>query len=266
MTRKPDLSCADCGEMMWRGSNTLPQGQATCLSCRRARNPKKPPEAAIGSTTRCRGCGHEFIRTAGNQAYCWSPCTHPKSGATDKPASAAERGYGPEHERARKLARAAWQDGDPCARCGGQMRYGTPVDLDHSDDRTGYLGLSHAGCNRSSTGRLQAVKHDKVCDHCGIAYATRYAEQRYCSVPCRQAVAKAPRVKVIPARWVPELRVCTECPTMFVQRTARQITCSKVCSYQRGKRMTIERYHADETFRQRTIDNAMASYARRKAS
>lgn len=36
-----------------------------------------------------------------------------------------------------------------CARCGNQIKPGQAWDLDHSNDRTGYLGPSHAGCNRS---------------------------------------------------------------------------------------------------------------------
>lgn len=34
MPRKPDLPCADCGELMWRGKGVLPAGQARCRQCR----------------------------------------------------------------------------------------------------------------------------------------------------------------------------------------------------------------------------------------
>ena len=37
MTRYPDLPCADCGKLIWRGSNSLPEGQATCHDCRAKR-------------------------------------------------------------------------------------------------------------------------------------------------------------------------------------------------------------------------------------
>lgn len=36
MARRPDTPCALCGALMWRGSTSLPPGQATCLACRRA--------------------------------------------------------------------------------------------------------------------------------------------------------------------------------------------------------------------------------------
>jgi hypothetical protein len=54
------------------------------------------------------------------------------------------------HKTARKqaLAALARSPGQPCARCGMPMYPGMKLDLDHTDDRTGYIGLSHASCNR----------------------------------------------------------------------------------------------------------------------
>lgn len=36
MPRVPDVPCADCGKLMWRGTGSLPPGQARCQPCRRA--------------------------------------------------------------------------------------------------------------------------------------------------------------------------------------------------------------------------------------
>ncbi|WP_041253567.1 hypothetical protein [Frankia sp. EAN1pec] len=58
-----------------------------------------------------------------------------------------ERGYGYAHrrERARRLP-SAW--GTPCTRCGQALVRGQEIHLDHTEDRTGYLGFAHARCNR----------------------------------------------------------------------------------------------------------------------
>lgn len=55
MTRNPDVPCADCGILMWRGRGCLPRGQARCMTCRRAR-PGEPKRA-----TDCPVCGKRFI-------------------------------------------------------------------------------------------------------------------------------------------------------------------------------------------------------------
>lgn len=50
--------------------------------------------------------------------------------------------------RKRLLADLARRPGQPCARCGQPMHMSQLLDLDHTDDRAGYLGLSHRACNR----------------------------------------------------------------------------------------------------------------------
>lgn len=229
MPRTPNRPCSACGKLVWPTKGATSQ---TCRECRRKASPPMPrttPVAVAGTTTTCPKCARPFVRTKPNQTYCWAPCIKQRSGKTPKAATETERGYGKAHAKAREKARAEWQDGDPCARCGGAMRYGTPVDLDHTDDRTGYLGLSHSSCNRSTTGRLQDVKHNKVCDHCGITYTTRYAAQRYCSIPCRKAAPRPERVaKPKPSRAT-YLRPCDECCAMFVAYTSKQRLCSDEC-------------------------------------
>lgn len=59
------------------------------------------------------------------------------------------RGYDRSH-RAIRAAGLPHAYGTPCARCGDTMLEGQDLDLDHNDDRTGYLGFSHRACNRAA--------------------------------------------------------------------------------------------------------------------
>jgi len=63
------------------------------------------------------------------------------------------RGYGVVHQKTRKRWAPLVAAGDvKCARCGQLIRPGEPWDLDHADDRKGYIGPSHAACNRAAEG------------------------------------------------------------------------------------------------------------------
>nr|PZN17672.1 MAG: hypothetical protein DIU80_24105 [Chloroflexota bacterium] len=73
------------------------------------------------------------------------------------PGSTTARGYGYQHQRARVRALAALVPGTPCPRCGQPMYRDQPLDLDHTDDRTGYRGLAHRSCNR----RAGALKSNR---------------------------------------------------------------------------------------------------------
>lgn len=67
----------------------------------------------------------------------------------------SQRGYGAQHQAARRaaLAQLKANPGQPCSRCSQPMYPGQALHLDHTDDRAGYLGLSHAACNLSAGGR-----------------------------------------------------------------------------------------------------------------
>lgn len=68
--------------------------------------------------------------------------------------NANARGY----DAAHRQERAKWQliiskTGWPCSRCEGRIQPNDDWHLDHTDDRDGYLGPSHARCNLSAAGK-----------------------------------------------------------------------------------------------------------------
>ncbi len=71
-------------------------------------------------------------------------------------APTVQRGYGQTHKRRVKAERPL-QVGKPCARCGWPMERGQRLFLDHTDDRTGYLGWSHAKCDIAASNRRRAA-------------------------------------------------------------------------------------------------------------
>lgn len=90
-----------------------------------------------------------------------------------------ERGYNGSHRALRKRLIAQWRPGDPCARCGLPM-YGPAamIDLGHTEDRTGYVGLEHRACNRRDGASralrapraIAAAGSDVRCKTCGQPY------------------------------------------------------------------------------------------------
>src|SRR4051812_45496276 len=70
----------------------------------------------------------------------------------------AERGYNAQHkaERARWAPKVKTGLVD-CARCHAAIAVDEPWDLDHTDDRSGYNGPTHASCNRAAGGRNGAA-------------------------------------------------------------------------------------------------------------
>jgi len=69
-------------------------------------------------------------------------------------ASTTARGYGAAHQAERKRwAKAVEQGAVRCSRCRRLIIPGVPWDLDHSDDRSAYLGPACRSCNRSAGAR-----------------------------------------------------------------------------------------------------------------
>ena len=157
-------SCSACGAtiQITRSSAAEPK----CMPCRRGYchwppDAQPKPKASLKKTrpSGCLKCG--AAKPSALHWYC-TPCgelARKRSNRGGPKLPVDQRGYGPEHRRARRAAIAAHRPDDPCARCDAPLGEDTSVlDLDHTDDRTGYLGLSHRSCNRSARGADALVK------------------------------------------------------------------------------------------------------------
>ena len=57
MPRRPDSLCAgSCGKLIWRGTTSLPESQATCRECRRAAQPHGSVSRYKAQGCRCQVC------------------------------------------------------------------------------------------------------------------------------------------------------------------------------------------------------------------
>ena len=156
------IPCAGCSEPIQGSRSGLPQGQAMCQPCRRARR-EAEAKALLDRRLSQRNRPVEVPYRK------WA-----------KKASSGDRGYGSEHRNLRQYLLSVFADGTPCPRCDEPMLKDQPLDLDHTDDRTGYLGLSHRRCNRRTN--VIAVTPPR-CAICGDEFPYR-RDQRTCSRSC----------------------------------------------------------------------------------
>jgi hypothetical protein len=71
--------------------------------------------------------------------------------------------YGAAHSKARKQWAAQHDERDPCTRCGRALGpMGPWLHLDHSPDRSHYLGFAHGTCNRKAGAQVGRARQNAV--------------------------------------------------------------------------------------------------------
>lgn len=73
MPRIPDLPCAVCGKMMWRGTTSLPEGEAKCRPCRRANQTQESKAEPV--KRHCGHCGKIFAARTKAHKFCAKTCS-----------------------------------------------------------------------------------------------------------------------------------------------------------------------------------------------
>lgn len=164
MPRRPDLPCAGCGKLMWRGSSSLPRGHARCQPCRRASPAKSDPKRR--HSFNCEECGRQFSRAGKRYRFCSTRCSGDYQSRTrltravDDPRvlrihrETSAPGLG---SKRRAMLRAKWvRQEKPCVYCG------RPADtIDHvlplvrgGTNYEGNLAPACRRCNSSKSGRM----------------------------------------------------------------------------------------------------------------
>lgn len=241
------MSCADCGNAIWRSSTSLPEGQARCRPCRRAAPSYRNRAAMRWIYIRTCACGVVFSTRAQSAKRC-RPCARKRSNwRTASRGGTQEAGYGQAHRLERRRRVQTHEPTDPCVRCGQPLGpMSRSLHLDHDDeDRTKYLGFAHASCNVQAAsakahGRRRQIAGPRTpepvqpCPVCGAT--PRDGRTRCCSRAC---AAELRRINA-PVRE-PGPRVSRSCATCGAQ-THRPKYCSETCSYEAFRISVRNRY------------------------
>lgn len=200
MPNKPDLPCADCGELMWRSTSSLPEGQARCRPCRRKRPPAKrarpgPPcptcgvpmaanaagthpcmacrkaggrSVGKGASRQCEVCGIDYRATYGEQRTCGRAC-----GAVINSRIAAA---------VPRSSPIEWHD---CAECGRTMSCPRRV-VCSTECRTARAARLYREAFES-----RAQRTSRPCEDCGETYTTQTAHNKGVCLRCQKRRHKA---------------------------------------------------------------------------
>jgi hypothetical protein len=115
----------------------------------------------------CPVCARTFYPRTGQHTYCTPVCRERARVVTRAESQAAK--YGNKHQQLRRaLGLKVRQGGVLCARCGEPIDPGEAWDLDHADHGNGYLGASHARCNRDTSQRVDDTSHRLDMDESGF--------------------------------------------------------------------------------------------------
>ncbi len=187
MPRRPDLPCAECGALMWRGTGSLPEGEARCRPCR-AQLPHCGTQGAYKRGCRCQACRD------GNAAR-----------MREYVARVIERdGLSPKQKSKPAKRRQ-------CGDCGKVMRAGGTARIPRCQP---CLIANRAAERRAATRRRRLEDKAErsatgtrgvgvwvagVCANCSSPFARKGAVSRYCSKQCsRQDRPKGNRFKIRP--------------------------------------------------------------------
>lgn len=196
MTRHPDMPCALCGAMMWRGRTSLPAGEALCRPCRLWISTLTPPEIIA-----CPVCGTEFVKRP-DIWTCSRRCGYIKRSRNN----GGNRLSGRICSVCGATYNATYADQVTCGRaCGAiqqRLNAGTkprtcPIDI-HPCRRCGRLftRVGRVFCSSDCRAYIPSQPVTRDCTECGAPHTTLNANnQGRCKKCQRRSTARAARQK-----------------------------------------------------------------------
>lgn len=224
MPSRPDLPCADCGKLMWRGSTSLPEGKARCLPCRRA-NKVRSPKSRFNGT--CSLCGAGVESKSASEVKTCRACRLVSRDRLAERANCLTCGkeFAPWHERRK-----------------GKGLEGPRVccSLECGRKRNGILNKK-PDAERVRNGKTQAEwiseRGKRQCRECGSDFLSE-AKRRLCDA-CREG-AKAERRRASLEAYA-AARACRDCGVCVGEFQRRCEQCAAI--HKRAMRRTHRREH-----------------------
>lgn len=266
-------TCASCGMAMWRGSTSLPEGQARCLPCRRANPPvarrqanktNAPSKVCVDCSTSCWGVRCRPCHDADVRAQARGRDLDLRCALARRRAARMRQAPGLTARQYRKL-RAKWmQQKRACSYCPAPattVDHVIPVALGGTSHE-GNLTPCCRSCNMRKSDSLliewklkRRVKRERVavmpstprsvkgktckvcfpkCERCDVAFAARSTSKRFCSERC--------------LRGRPEVHHCADCGVV-IERKRRKCDACIAATKRVRRREERRRYRQTEAYK-----------------
>lgn len=176
MPHRPDLPCARCGTLMWRGRTSLPEGQAVCRSCRR-REPSPYSRPELYESRPCTHCGEAVVDP--QRVTCSADCARARQALNVRTLNATPAAPLPCDDCGTPTTRGRNQAGRFCADCSTRRAKERDARKDHGWTRSALL----------PSVRALAARDNYICHVCGgrvdmtLPYNDRMAPTRDHIVP-----------------------------------------------------------------------------------
>lgn len=87
------------------------------------------------------------------------------------------------------------------------------------------------------------IRHELVCQYCGIDYIAKKINSKYCSDKCRSEADKLHKRQKAIERGAHDKKKCSTCNKIFISKTSKDKFCSNKCRWKKYNQSDIEKQH-----------------------